>query len=537
MEIPGGLGTTEVTIDYTYDSLYRLTAADYDDEDGTFFHYTYDAVGNRLTQDTLAGTNTYAYDIANRLTNVDGVSYTWDNNGNLLTDGTSTYTYNYANMLASVNQGGVVYDYHYSGLGDRLQQLIDGVPTNYTLDINTGLTQVLADGTHTYLYGRGRIAQDGSVTEYFLGDALSSVRQLVDSTDAVSLTQSYEPFGTVLSSEGEGESIYNFTGEIKDSYIKLLYLRSRYMSVDTGRFVTKDVWNGDYTTPMSYNAWLYAYANPVKYTDPSGYCVFFGMDTAFCLALLIGIPTIAGVTGAAYNATVEQGVGFFGRSVDCVDWNKVFNAGSYSLKGGANSLLSYLKAPAYIGAGLAGMTPQEFDTWIWTSIGLGEQYQSNLNNPYYIAGDVGGSMGLLYLSSMQLYQGIKNAKIGVDISNTIGNVSNLGSGQAVATANEAISIAVEGAKWNQIWGGLTGVAGAGGNFYSIMGGGGGSDRGLKQVKAVADEFGMNESERHAFSDYIHDAKQHGNYGTLNEKGDFTMNELRDLAREFLNIID
>ena len=295
VEIPGGLGTTEVTIDYTYDSLYRLTAADYDDEDGTFFHYTYDAVGNRLTQDTLAGTNTYAYDIANRLTNVDGVSYTWDNNGNLLTDGTSTYTYNYANMLASVNQGGVVYDYHYSGLGDRLQQLIDGVPTNYTLDINTGLTQVLADGTHTYLYGRGRIAQDGSVTEYFLGDALSSVRQLVDSTDAVSLTQSYEPFGTVLSSEGEGESIYNFTGEIKDSYIKLLYLRSRYMSVDTGRFVTKDVWNGDYTTPMSYNAWLYAYANPVKYTDPSGYCVFFGMDTAFCLALLIGIPTIAGV--------------------------------------------------------------------------------------------------------------------------------------------------------------------------------------------------------------------------------------------------
>jgi hypothetical protein len=79
-------------------------------------------------------------------------------------------------MLASVNQGGVVYEYLYSGLGDRLQQAIDGMPTNYTLDINTGLTQVLADGTHAYLYGQGRIAQNGEEIEYFLGDALSSVR-------------------------------------------------------------------------------------------------------------------------------------------------------------------------------------------------------------------------------------------------------------------------------------------------------------------------------------------------------------------------
>jgi YD repeat-containing protein len=72
VEVPGAFGITEVTIDYTYDPLYRLTAADYDD--GTFFHYTYDAVGNRLTQDTLAGMNAYAYDIANRLMSVDGVN-------------------------------------------------------------------------------------------------------------------------------------------------------------------------------------------------------------------------------------------------------------------------------------------------------------------------------------------------------------------------------------------------------------------------------------------------------------------------------
>jgi len=97
----------------------------------------------------------YQYDAANRLIEAGGVTYTWDANGNLLSDGTSIYTYNYANRLAGVTQDGVTYSYAYNGMGDRMVQSIDGVTTNYTLDLNAGLTQVLADGTYTYLYGRG----------------------------------------------------------------------------------------------------------------------------------------------------------------------------------------------------------------------------------------------------------------------------------------------------------------------------------------------------------------------------------------------
>jgi len=33
------------------------------------------------------------------------------------------------------------------------------------------------------------------------------------------------------------------------------------------------VWEGDPNQPMSYNAWLYVYGNPVNLTDPSGLCV------------------------------------------------------------------------------------------------------------------------------------------------------------------------------------------------------------------------------------------------------------------------
>jgi YD repeat-containing protein len=138
-------------IDYQYDDLYRQTAADY--SSGEFFHYTYDRVGNRLTQDTLAGTNVYIYDIANRLTSVDGVSYSWDDNGNLLSDGITTYSYDHANRLTAVSGQPSAYGFAYNGLGGRLRQTIDGVPTNYTLDLNAGLTQVLSDGTNTYLYG------------------------------------------------------------------------------------------------------------------------------------------------------------------------------------------------------------------------------------------------------------------------------------------------------------------------------------------------------------------------------------------------
>jgi hypothetical protein len=46
------------------------------------------------------------------------------------------------------------------------------------LDLATGLTQVLADGTNTYLYRSSRIAQvRGTDREFYLGDALDSVRQ------------------------------------------------------------------------------------------------------------------------------------------------------------------------------------------------------------------------------------------------------------------------------------------------------------------------------------------------------------------------
>ena len=255
-------------ISYTYDPLYRLTGADY--SDGSYFHYTYDAVGNRLTEVTVSGTTAYTYDSANRLLTVGGVPYTWSDNGNLLGDGTYTYAYDHADRLISATWGTRTHTLAYNGLGDRMRQTVDGAPTNYSLDLAAGLTQVLSAGGTAYLYGNGRIGEEQpGGWAYHLPDALGSLRQLADASADITLARTYEPFGDPLSTVGTGTSIYGFTSEQRDG-TGLVYLRARYYGPSFGRFLSRDSWDGDPNQPMSYNAWLYVHANPTNWTDPTG---------------------------------------------------------------------------------------------------------------------------------------------------------------------------------------------------------------------------------------------------------------------------
>jgi len=245
-------------------------------------------VGNRLNETTAKGETAYTYDPANRLTSVNGQAVQWDDNGreaplgrrflppergNMLADGQAVYKYT-SNKLSSVTKGTSTTLYKYSGLGDRIQQTVDGTTTNYTLDINTGtgLTQVLDDGTNKYLYGNQRIAQIAPTqTGYFLPDALGSIRQMTDASADLTLARSYDPYGDVLSSSGSGETIFGYAGEIQDEQ-GLVYLRARYYDpVNMGRFLSMDTWEGDSDQPMNYNLWLYGNADPVNNIDPDGH--------------------------------------------------------------------------------------------------------------------------------------------------------------------------------------------------------------------------------------------------------------------------
>lgn len=74
-----------------------------------------------------AGTTTYTYDDANRLTSVAlpgaGVqTYIWDDRGNLIHDGVFTYTYNAAGRMVRAERLTATLQYTYTADGLRIAQ-------------------------------------------------------------------------------------------------------------------------------------------------------------------------------------------------------------------------------------------------------------------------------------------------------------------------------------------------------------------------------------------------------------------------------
>lgn len=270
--LPNAIGDTRV-ISYTYDPLYRLNQAAY--SSGECFQYAYDKVGNRVTMTTTVGTTAYQYDNANRLTNANGQTYTWDDNGNLLNDDSTLYRYDQASRLISTTLNSATSVYAYNGDGTRLKQVVAGAVTTYTQDVAAPLPVVLqakaGSATTQYLYALGTrpLAENSGSWEYLVPDALGSVRQIADASGNIILTQDYEPLGDVLHSSGNGQSVYGFTGEERDQS-GLIFLRARYMQPGLGIFLTEDTMPGIAASPLSMHLYLYAWANPVNRVDPSG---------------------------------------------------------------------------------------------------------------------------------------------------------------------------------------------------------------------------------------------------------------------------
>jgi len=140
--------------------------------------------------------------------------------------------------------------------------------TGLSAGLNAGLTQALSDGTNAYIYGNGRIAQVNTTTEYFLGDALGSVRQLTNPSGSIAYAKVYDPYGVVTAAAGASQSAYGYTSEYTSQ--GLVYLRARMYAPGMGRFLTRDTWMGDYNRPLSFNRWMYVDGNPINKIDPTG---------------------------------------------------------------------------------------------------------------------------------------------------------------------------------------------------------------------------------------------------------------------------
>ena len=279
------------TVEYSYDSLYRLTSETITEgEKVTVYTYAYDNVSNRILKTENGAETVYTYNALNQLVSDSETSYEYDLNGNLVrvigSAQSALYEYNAENKLvrATVQNGVLVTEesYTYDYQGNRTSKTThrsDGV-TEYVkyLNDNSSLTNVLAEmGSEGsvqayYTIGADLISQerDGKVSVY-LYDGHGSVVGLANESGVVTDTYCYDAFGNLLDSTGSTKNCYRYCGEQFDETTGLHYLRARYMDTSTGRFISQDSYAGSISDPVSLHKYLYANSNPVTYSDPSGY--------------------------------------------------------------------------------------------------------------------------------------------------------------------------------------------------------------------------------------------------------------------------
>jgi RHS repeat-associated protein len=216
-------------------------------------------------------TTDYLYDAANRLEAVDGQSYVFDDNGNLLTTGAMTNTWDAANRLTQMANDKSQMANHYNGVGDRVAQTV-GVTTTYlALDVQGGLPEVIytsEDNSYLHLPGVIMVESAEGEVRYLLSDGLGSVRQAVDENAEVVVYNEYDPYGnpvhhSSLAEQGVIPHPFGYTGEWWQDEVGLLHLRARWYLPETGTFLSVD--------PVeSEPAYQYVHGNPITMVDPSG---------------------------------------------------------------------------------------------------------------------------------------------------------------------------------------------------------------------------------------------------------------------------
>ena len=277
---------------YSYDSLYQLTEAVYPNKREQF---TYDRAGNRLTRTAArehggAVREAYTYDNANRLTKrsiynmTAGAQeipetpemadrmyrYTYDRQGNMLSDGDNTYQYDGMNRLKEINtKAGDIQKNHYDGEGLRAELEENGKLVSFIYDDG----KIVTEGTDTnlirYIRGYDLISSDSTAAKtyyHYASDELGSITHITDEEGNILNRYEYDAFGNFTVKEETIPNRFAFTGEQYDPVTSQYYLRARFYNPVIGRFLNEDTYYGD-----GLNLYTYCQNNPVEYVDPSGH--------------------------------------------------------------------------------------------------------------------------------------------------------------------------------------------------------------------------------------------------------------------------
>jgi RHS repeat-associated protein len=270
---------------FGYDALNRLTAAT-----GAYgsFSYTYDSVGNRLTQSQaglsqVSSAANYSYaPRSNQLASVSAgglsqsVGYTKTGNINSFNPASgaiTNLTYNQAGRLASVMAGSnSAAQYTYDAFGQRLVKV--GASTTlyqydaagHLLEETDGAGNPLADYIYLDAVPVATLSPgDGQV--YFLhDDRLGTPQAATDSSQNVVWIASYSPFGEMSTVPGLIVQNLRLPGQEYDADTGFYHNGFRDYAPGWGRYVQSD----PIGLAGGLNSYGYAGANPVNLIDPSG---------------------------------------------------------------------------------------------------------------------------------------------------------------------------------------------------------------------------------------------------------------------------
>ncbi len=343
--IVGGL-----TESFTYDALDRLATTSVNNGVAGKT-YAYDAMGN-FTRKSDVGSGlagSYHYNAAgagsvrpHAVTAIDGTvngvtnpTFAYDANGNLTSGAGRTIAYTSFNLPSSIALGAASLAWSYDSEHARTKEVKnDGSATLYLnprIDAGIHVERQLTpsgslDHWENYIYAGGQTVaiqfDYGTGTpklRYLHKDHLGSTQALSDETGAVpqNPTQAfaYDPWGKRRTLPGGDDpsgipsaldtasaTHHGFTGHEHLNEVGLIHMNGRVYDPLIGRFLTADPTISSVLDSQAFNRYSYLKNNPLRDTDPSGFCGFFS-----CIAKFIGhvIKTVVQIRHAI-NPVAKQ---------------------------------------------------------------------------------------------------------------------------------------------------------------------------------------------------------------------------------------
>lgn len=266
---------------YYYDQNHQLNRTDYPNVapfSGEVHSWSYDAIGNRLTNTVNSSTQNYSYFLnggnpnnGQRLQS-DGVNnYTYDNNGNSVTKsgpgGNYTFTWNKDDRMTAM-AGAEVATYTYDYIGRRTSKTVGGTTVTYLYN-GQNLVGERGGFIADYLFGPGideplATTRSGS-TYYYNADGLGSATIVNDPAGTVQNKYVFDAWGVTRSQTSPVANPFGYTSR-EFAEAGSMYYRARYYQPSIGKFIGEDQmrFNG------GFNFYTYVENKPVLFADPFG---------------------------------------------------------------------------------------------------------------------------------------------------------------------------------------------------------------------------------------------------------------------------